>query len=60
MEEEILQINELYNTNLKRLTATKDYYFNLINRWRINNRIKQYYLNYITNWYNKELSNLVK
>ena len=60
MEEEIRQINELYNTNLKRLTATKDYYFNLINRWRINNRIKQYYLNYITNWYNKELSNLVK
>jgi len=60
MEEEIRQINELYNTNLKRLTATKDYYFNLINRWRINNRIKQYYLNYITNWYNKKLSNLVK
>lgn len=60
MDEEIRQMNSLYNRDLQNLTNTRDYYYNLIRSWRINNRVKQYYLNYITSWYNNQKSVLTR
>lgn len=59
MEEEIRQMRVLYNTNLTKLNSTRDYYNNLIRSWRINYRVKQYYFNYITNWYNNQKNILI-
>lgn len=60
MDEEIRQMNSLYNRDLQNLTRTRDYYYNLIRSWRINNRIKQYYLNYITSWYENQKTILTR
>lgn len=51
MEEEIRKIQVLYNTEINRLISIKIRYYNIIAKWRINLRTKQYYINRVVLWF---------
>lgn len=58
MEEEIRNVNVLFKRDFNRLITIRNYYYKTIRRWLLDFRRKQYYINSVARWFNREIRKL--
>lgn len=60
MEEDIGKVNILFKQNVNRLITVRNHYYNTIRHWTVDFRRKQYYINSVARWFNREIKKLTQ